>query len=128
MYDGKCLNMREDISNRFLEFAAKIIELGRFLNKTFEGRHIYGQLFRSGTSSGANYEESHSAQSTKDFIHKREICLKELRESLFWLKLIARSKLVPSDNDILMFLLNENQELINIIAKSLTTTKSKMTK
>ncbi|HPE19389.1 MAG TPA: four helix bundle protein [Tenuifilaceae bacterium] len=120
--------MREDISNRFLEFAAKIIELGRFLNKTFEGRHIYGQLFRSGTSSGANYEESHSAQSTKDFIHKREICLKELRESLFWLKLIARSKLVPSDNDILMFLLNENQELINIIAKSLTTTKSKMTK
>lgn len=118
--------MREDISNRFLEFAARIIELGRLLNKTFEGRHVYGQLFRSGTSSGANYEESHSAESSNDFIHKREICLKELRESFFWLKLIERAKLVPPENETLVFLLQENQELINIIAKSLITTKRKI--
>lgn len=118
--------MREDISNRFLEFAARIIELGRLLNKTFEGRHVYGQLFRSGTSSGANYEESHSAESSNDFIHKREICLKELRESFFRLKLIERPKLVPPENETIVFLLQKNQELINIIAKSLITTKRKI--
>ena len=54
--------MRKKMSERFLEFAARIINLGKNINKTFEGRHIYGQLFRSGSSAGANYEESHSAQ------------------------------------------------------------------
>ena len=115
--------MREEMSERFLVFASKIIELGKPLNKTFEGQHIYKQLFRAGSSSGANFEESHSAESKKDFIHKRGIVLKELRESLFWLRLISKSTLVPKDDQILNFLIKENQELINIIAKSLITTK-----
>ena len=115
--------MREEISERFLQFAARIVKLGEPLSKSFEGKHIYGQMFRSGTSSGANYEESHSAQSTRDFIHKREISLKELRESLFWLRLIERTKLVSSTNDELTFLMAENQELIKIIAKSVVSTK-----
>jgi len=38
-----------------LEFAVSIIKLGKKLNKTYEGRHIYGQLFRAGTSTGTNY-------------------------------------------------------------------------
>lgn len=46
--------MKEELSKRFLEFAAKIIQLGKKLNRSFEGRHIYGQLFASGTSAGAN--------------------------------------------------------------------------
>ena len=117
--------MREEISSRFLEFAAKIIDLGKKLNKSYEGRHVYGQLFRAGTSSGANYEESHSAQSTRDFIHKREVALKELRESLFWLRLIEKAKLVSPTDAVLIFLLKENQELIKIIAKSISTTKGK---
>ncbi len=116
--------MREEISERFLEFAARIIILGKKLNKTFEGKHVYGQLFRSGTSSGANYEESHSAQSTRDFIHKREVSLKELRESLFWIRLIEKAKMVQSTDADFIFLLKENTELIKIIAKSIATTKS----
>ena len=117
--------MREQITERFLNFAARIIKLGKRLNKTFEGRHIYGQLFRAGTSSGANYEESHSAQSTKDFIHKLEISLKELRESLYWLRLTEISELIPGTDENLVFLLAENQELLRIIAKSVLTTKNK---
>ena len=46
----------------------KIIELGKQLNRSFEGRHIYGKLFRAGTSSGANFEESHADESTNDFL------------------------------------------------------------
>jgi len=118
--------MKTETSKRFLFFATKIIKLGRFMNRTYNGRHVYGQLFRSGTSSGANYEESHSAQSQKDFIHKREIVLKELRESLYWLKLIYESKLVEQNDPILNFLLPENEELIRIIAKSIITTKKKI--
>ena len=41
------------------------------------------ELFRSSSSSGVNYEESHSAESTRDFLHKRQIVLKELRESFY---------------------------------------------
>jgi len=114
---------REQMSERFLDFASGIITLGKKINKTFEGQHVYKQLFRSGTSSGANYAESHSAQSTKDFIHKREISLKELQESLFWLKLVERARLVNQDDSTLIALLKENEELIKIIAKSVATTK-----
>lgn len=117
--------MKSKMTERFLEFAARIIKIGKQLNKTFEGRHVYGQLFRAGTSSGANYEESHSAQSDRDFIHKREVALKELRESLFWLRLIERAKLIQETDPDLVFLLKENQELIRIIAKSVSTMKKK---
>ena len=117
--------MKDEMTERFLEFAARIVKIGKKLNKTFEGRHIYGQLFRAGTSAGANYEESHSAQSPRDFIHKREVALKELRESLFWLRLIERIKFLPENDPDLMFLLKENQELIKIIAKSVSTMKKK---
>jgi four helix bundle protein len=95
--------MKEEISQRFLNFGARILKLGRLLNNNYEGRHIYGQLFRAGTSSGANYEESHSAQSTKDFIHKCKVSLKELRESLYWLRLIEISELINSTDENLIF-------------------------
>jgi len=117
--------LKEEISERFLSFAATIIELGREINKSFEGKHVYQQLFRSGSSAGANYEESHSAQSKRDFIHKREVSLKELRESLFWLKLIEKAALVKEKSGVLKFLLTENDELIRIMAKSVKTTKER---
>ncbi len=47
-----------DLSERFLEFAACLIKLLGRMNKTATGRHISGQLTRSGTSAGANYEEA----------------------------------------------------------------------
>lgn len=113
-----------NLSERFLIFAVEIIKLGKPLNKSFEGRHIYGQLFRSATSSGANYEESQSAESKADFIHKLQVVLKELKESLFWLRLIEKGEFLNLESN-LTFLINENQELIKIIAKSIVTTKNK---
>jgi four helix bundle protein len=117
--------MRVEMSHRFLVYGARLIELGKKINGTFEGQHIYRQLFRSGTSAGANYEESHSAESTKDFLHKRQISLKELRESLYWLKLIEEVSFVAKKDSTLKFLLKENDELIKILAKSISTTKRK---
>ncbi len=116
--------MKQELQDRFLDFAAGIVLLGGELKTTYEGKHVFGQLFRSGTSAGANFEESHSAESTNDFIHKREIVLKELRESLYWLQLIKRTKIVKN-NTAIDTLINENEEFIKIIAKSLITIKNK---
>jgi len=112
-----------NIPDSLLNFAAKIIEFGRKLNKTYEGRHVYGQLFRAGTSTGANYEESQSAESNADFIHKLQLVLKELKESRYWLRLIKKARLISPDDVTLVFLLQEVEELIRIIAKSIITAK-----
>ena len=81
-------NEKPDLSERFLEFGAIIVKLALRLNKNAVERHIGLQLLRSATSSGANYQEACAAESRADFVHKMQIVLKELRESLYWLKLI----------------------------------------
>ena len=68
-----------EMADRFMSFTVKIMNLENQLYKTYSGRHIYGQLFRAGTSSGANFEEARAGESNADFIHKMQIVLKELR-------------------------------------------------
>jgi len=116
-------NERKDLSGRLLDFAASSIKLLVRLNKTAEGRHIGNQLMRSATSSGANYEEACGAESKADFIHKMQLVLKELRESLYWLKLVNRAGLIPDED--LQPLLSETEELAKIVAKSIITAKGK---
>lgn len=120
-------NFREQMVERLLEFAARIIKLDSKLCSTYTGKHIYGQLFRSGSSAGANYEESIGAESKADFIHKSQVVLKELREAYYWLRLILKSQLLSKDDDDLKLLLPENLELIKIISKSLVTAKQNRT-
>ena len=114
---------RKDLSERLLDFAADIIKLIVKLNRTAVGRHIGNQLMRSSTSSGANYEEACSAESKADFIHKMQLVLKELRESLYWLKLIKKTTLISDEH--LQPLLSEAQELVKIVAKSIVTARRK---
>ena len=59
-------------------------------------RTIAQQLLRSGTSIGANIEESQAAESAADFIHKLSISLKEARETRYWILLLSESNLVPN--------------------------------
>jgi len=116
----------DDLSERFLTLAVNIIKIEKQLCKTYSGRHVYGQLFRSVTSSAANYEEARAAESRADFIHKMQIVLKELRETHFWVKLIISANIGPSEDEGLKFLFKESKELSSIIAKSIITTKSKI--
>ena len=118
-------NARNDLSERLLNFAAELIKWIVRLNKTAVGRHIAGQLMRSGTSAGANYEEACGAESRADFIYKLQVVLKELRESLYWLRLIKKAGLVPGTDPKLSELLQEAKELSNIIAASIVTAKKK---
>ena len=131
MQNAKCkmqseklkMDKRKDLSERLLNFGANIIRLTAKLNRTQVGRHIRIQLIRSSTSSGANYEEACGAESKADFIHKMQIVLKELRESVYWLKLIKKSQLISDEH--LHPLLNEGYELVKIFSKSIITAKGK---
>ncbi|RJP82256.1 MAG: four helix bundle protein [Candidatus Zixiibacteriota bacterium] len=84
-----------------------------------------GQVMRSATSAGANYEETRGAESRADFLHKSQLVLKELRETRYWLRLMHEVEMVKSDSEIIPNLIKENNELMNIIAKSIVTAKSR---
>ncbi len=119
---GKMKNQGNELSERLLDFATAVIKLVVKLNKNSVGRHIGDQLMRSATSSGANYEEACGAESRADFIHKTQIVLKELKESLYWLMLVEKSALIS--DEVLRPILREGEELVRIIAKSVITAKS----
>jgi four helix bundle protein len=109
-----------DLEDRLLEYAASIIKLVEQLPNTKTGNHVSGQLLKSGTSPYPNHGEAQAAESPKDFIHKLRICLKELRESHRWLKLIQRVPLLQNTN-FLDDMLQETEELIRIFVTSIKT-------
>jgi four helix bundle protein len=114
-----------DLEDRLIEFAVKIIELTESLPKTRVGKHIGGQLLKSGTSPAPNYGEAQGAESRPDFIHKMKVCLKELRETKVWLKIIKKTNLITPKSE-LNLLLEENDQLISIFVASIrTATKNK---
>ena len=77
-------------SERGFEFACRLIDEFRSQKPADDAeRHIWWQLFDAGYSIGANTSESHDAESGIDFIHKFLVALKEGRETLFWLRLLA---------------------------------------
>jgi four helix bundle protein len=115
-------NKGENLAERLLDFAVRIIKVVNALPKTGVGKHISGQLVRSGTSPGANYEEARGAESRSDFIHKLGIVLKELKESRFWLRVIHRGELLaPARVEPVM---EECEELCAIIGKSVLTART----
>ena len=111
----------EELADRLLDFAVRVIKLVGKLQKNNIGNHVGSQLLRCGTSPGANYEEARGAESTADFMHKLGIVLKELKESRFWLKVIYIVPLLKPEK--LVPLLEECEELIAIIAKSVFTAR-----
>ncbi len=111
---------RYDLEDRLLAFAANIVELIEVLPTTRAGNHIAGQLLRCGTSPLSNHGEVEAAESRKDFLHKLRVCLKELRETKRWLRLVGRlRKMGPPAN--FTACLNEVEELIRIFVASIRT-------
>jgi four helix bundle protein len=120
--DGKVTRKGADLEERLLGFAARVGKVVDALPDTRLGRHIAGQLVRSGTSPAPNYAEACAAESKKDFIHKLGIALKELRETQIWLRLIVKTELLPLPR--LTEVIDECEQLNNIIGRSLVTAKS----
>jgi four helix bundle protein len=116
-----------DLEERLIDFAVRIIHVADSLPKSKVGRHISGQLIRSGTSPAPNYGEAQSAESRADFIHKMKISLKELRETRVWLLIIVKAKLINPESK-LEPLLGENNQLISIFVVSIQTAQENRNK
>jgi len=117
----------DGIEDRLIDFAVRIINVCDKLELSqTSAKHIRNQLVRSDTSPAPNYGEARSAESTKDFIHKLKIVLKELNETQIWLKIIIKADLVKES--LLDSLLEECNQLCRIISSSITTSRNKMLK
>ena len=86
---------RNIIREKAMNFSVRIYHLNEFL---IEKRKysIADQVFRSGTSIGANLSEAVRAESEQDFVHKYGIALKEAEETLYWLELSQRVELIDT--------------------------------
>jgi four helix bundle protein len=87
--------MKENIiKNKSFEFALRIVKLYKHLINDKKEFVLSKQLLRSGTAIGALVRESEQAESTKDFIHKLSIALKEANESDYWIELLFQSEYI----------------------------------
>jgi len=118
------MKKKYDLEERLIQFSVEIILLYRNTNSDFASEHLSKQLIRSATSAALNYGEAQSAESSRDFLHKMKICLKELRESLVNLK-IQKGAILIKDLEKLEMLITENNELVAIFVSSIKTSKNK---
>lgn len=113
---------RNDLEDRLIAFAIRAVRLAEQLPKTCIGNRLNDQLTRASTSAPLNYGEAQSAESRKDFIHKSQIVLKELRESNVAFKMIDGLKLAKDPQE-LAALMQEFHELIAIFVTSVNTAR-----
>ena len=113
----------DELERRLIDFAVRVIKLSARLPKTPAGRHIAGQILRSGTSPAPNYGEARGGESHADFVHRLGIVLKELNETKIWLRIIKHSELLKPD--LLTGMVEENEELCRIFTASLKTERTR---
>ena len=109
-----------DLEERLLDYSARIIRLAERIRRTPAGVHVSQQVLRSGTAALPNHGEAQAAESNRDFIHKMRLCLKELRESHRWIRLVGRVPLIDQPGSVDP-LLQETDELIRIFVASIKT-------
>ena len=86
----------DELSDRLWSFAARIGKVVDALPDTRLGRHVSGQLVRSGTAAPPNYDEARVGESRADFAHKTNVALKDLVETPEWLRFIILAQLLPA--------------------------------
>ena len=104
-------------------FAIRIIRFARFLQDEKKERIISKQIFRSGTSIGANIRESNNAQSKADFVNKLSIALKEADETAYWLELLVESDTIEQIQFDSLY--DDLKEVIALLTSSIKTAKNK---
>lgn len=112
------------IVNMTFNFLLSIIDFVQQL-KQQKNWDLTSQLFRSGTSIGANVWEAQNAESPKDFVHKFKISAKECDETEYWLALCKASEYLPTPEDKLFA---DRESISKILSKIIGTTKRYMSK
>lgn len=107
------------IVNLTFQFALDIIVFTEQLeqNKKY---NLANQLFRSGTSIGANVREAQGCESKADFIHKMKIAYKEAEETKYWLELCMQSKNYTNPDKLLVDIVS----ILRVIGKIISSSKT----
>lgn len=109
---------------KVLNFAVRIVNLCKYLQKEKQESIMTKQLLRSGTSIGANYSESLSAESVVDFIHKLSIAQKEANETKYWIILLYRTDYLSEQE--YKSILDDCQSIRFILGSTIKTCKNKI--
>lgn len=111
------------IQTKSFNFAIRIVNVYKYLHDEKKEYVMSKQLLRSGTSIGANIEESIGGQSDRDFISKISIAYKEARETKYWIKLLYATDYLSSEQA--QSILSDVEELCKIIGKIQISMKTK---
>ena len=111
----------EELNERTIVFAINVLDLVDKLPQTPRGKVIAYQLAKCGTSVGANYFASCNARSRREFIAKLGTVVEESEESVYWLVIIKRTRIVAGPE--VPGLLQETIELRAIFSRSLGTAR-----
>ncbi len=107
------------LADKSLNFGVRIVNCFKFLTREKKEHMMSKQIYRSGTSIGANIHEGLQAQSKPDFISKMGIALKEASETAYWLKLLVKTDYIsPKMFDSLITDCDELSRLLTAIIKS----------
>jgi four helix bundle protein len=106
------------IINLTFDFALEIISFSEELRK-MNKYEMASQIFRSGTSIGANIREAQNAESKADFIHKFKMAAKEADELEYWLELCSKSEHYPNTKE----LKEKLKPIIKVISKIISSSK-----
>ena len=115
--------MTDTNEERLVAFSKAIITLCREISAERILIPLAGQLLRSGTSAALNYGEARGASSRRDFIHKLNLVIKELRETHVNLRIVDQSVPIKSQA-LLLHTIDECNQLISIFVKSVNTAKA----
>jgi four helix bundle protein len=110
------------LREKSFKFAVRILKLHKHFVEVKKEFTLTKQIYRSGTSIGANVEESAQVESRADFIHKLSISNKEAFETHYWLRLFKEGEvLTHAEADSL---LKDCEELLRMLTASIKTAKA----
>jgi four helix bundle protein len=118
----------EELLKRTFEFGVNCLLFFESLPKTKVNAVITYQLAKASTSIGSNYEEAQAAESSKDFIHKIGVVLKESRESNYWLRVLDAILKDEFKNSNFKALLNVSFDFKKIFTSIKLTAKQNLNK
>ena len=104
-----------ELESRTQQFAIDVRLFLRSLNIDFFIREDVNQLIKSSGSVGANYIEANECLSKKDFLYRIKICLKEAKESRYWLQILKNTNKEITKPKI-DYLINESTQLVRIFS------------
>ena len=117
------MKQKNIIQEKSFAFAVRIVNLYKYLCEEKNEFVLSKQILRSGTSIGANIEESIGGQSDRDFLTKVTIAYKEARETVYWIKLFLATDYINKEQAD--SLLKDAEEICKILGKIQITMKNR---